>query len=49
MALNEEKVSKLFSILSNKLRRDILLILLEKKESEIYKAYMGIIDKIEKK
>ena len=32
MVLNEEKVSKLFSILSHKLRRDILFILLEKKE-----------------
>ena len=32
MAINEEKVSKLFSILSHKLRRDILVILFEKKE-----------------
>jgi uncharacterized RDD family membrane protein YckC len=32
MAINEEKVSKLFSILSHQLRRDILVILFEKKE-----------------
>ena len=32
MATNEEKVSKIFNILSHKLRRDILVILFEKKE-----------------
>ena len=32
MAVNEENVSKLFIILSNKIRRDILGILSEKKE-----------------
>ena len=32
MAVNEKNVSKLLSILSNKLRRDILFILYEKKE-----------------
>jgi len=32
MALNEEKISRLFIILSHKLRRDILFILFEKKE-----------------
>ena len=32
MAVDEKNVSKLFSILSNKLRRDILSLLYEKKE-----------------
>ncbi|MGD2066581.1 MAG: helix-turn-helix domain-containing protein, partial [Candidatus Bathyarchaeota archaeon] len=32
MAVDEKNVSKLFSVLSNKLRRDILSLLYEKKE-----------------
>ena len=42
MAVNEENVSKLFSILSHKLRRDILVILYEKKEQSFSDLMNGL-------
>jgi uncharacterized RDD family membrane protein YckC len=43
MAVNEENVSKLFVILSHKLRRDILVILSEKKEQS-FTDLMNLLD-----
>lgn len=42
MAINEENVSKLFSILSHKLRRDILFLLYEKKEQSFSDLMKGL-------
>ena len=43
MALNEENISKLLLILSHKLRRDILLLLHEKKEQS-FSELMNTLD-----